>query len=276
MMTARTRAGSAGWGRLGSLEGAARARAIAQAVADLVRPGALDGVRAIDLGAGPGTLGAELAARGASVTAVEGRAASVAAIEALGRELGLGERLQARHADVRSLDWETLGRFDVVLCSGLLYHLELNDIVALAGRMRAACERLTVVDTEVAWGPLAAESSAGRSYHGLRYREFSADATAAEKEASVRSSLDNEGSFWLTRASLHALLDDAGFASSWELGSPAQPRREQRATIVALTGERVQRLAASPEVAPPPARPAEPRLGRAMRARLAVARLRRA
>lgn len=206
---------------------------------------------------------------------MEGRAASVARIEALARELGVSERLQARHADVRTLDWDALGRFDVVLCSGLLYHLELDDAVALAERMREACERVAIVDTEVAWGPLAGAASAGRTYHGLRYREFDPDATADEKEGSVRSSLDNEQSFWLTRASLHALLYDAGFASSWELGAPGQPRREARATVAALVGERVRDLAAGPRIDPASARPAEPRPGRVMRARLALARLRR-
>jgi hypothetical protein len=71
---------------------------------------------------------------------------------------------------------------------------------------------------------------------------------------------------------LHGLLHDAGFASSFELGSPGQPRRGQRATIAALTGERIGRLALEPDRPLPPARPGERELGRLERARLAIAR----
>ncbi len=262
-------------GYVGTPEGAGRARAVAQAVSDFVRAGDLDGVRALDLGAGSGVLAAELAARGAEVLAVEGREANVADIEAVRDALDLGGRLEARLADVRTLDWPALGRFDVILCSGLLYHLELDDVVALTERIRGACSRLALFDTEVAWGPVARAASAGRPYAGLRYREFAAETGAAEKQASVRASLDNEQSFWLTRPSLHALLHDAGFSSSWELGTPGQLRRHQRATVAALVGERVSALAVEPAVELPSARPWEPPAGRVLRARVALARLRR-
>ncbi len=274
-MGVQTPRGARAFGYVGSPEGAARARAVAQAVTDFVRAGDLDGVRALDLGAGSGVLAAELAARGAEVLAVEGRAANVADIEAVRDALDLGARLQPRLADVRTLDWAALGRFDVILCSGLLYHLELDDVVALAERMRGACSRLTIVDTEVAWGPVARAASAGRPYAGLRYREFAAETGAVEKEASIRASLDNEHSFWLTRSSLHALLHDVGFSSSWELGTPGQPRRHQRATVAALVGERVGALAVEPRLELPSARPGEPPAGRVLRARVALARLRR-
>lgn len=50
-------------------EGAARLRALAQTVADLAP---VDGLRAIDLGAGGGELSVELALRGATVVAIAG------------------------------------------------------------------------------------------------------------------------------------------------------------------------------------------------------------
>jgi SAM-dependent methyltransferase len=252
-------------------EGAARVRALAQAVADLVRPDGLEGLRAIDLGAGGGELSAELALRGAAVVAVEGRDQNAAAIEALRERHGIpAERLRVELADVRALDWDALGRFDVVVCSGLLYHLELGDQVALARAMRAACDRIAFVDTEVAWG--AVERRGG--YTGHSFREHDPGASAADRRAARLASLDNQESFWLTRASLHALLHDAGFSSSWELGAPDQPRRRQRATVVAIAGEPVATLATDPAAALPGGRPADPVGGRLDRARIGFARLR--
>jgi SAM-dependent methyltransferase len=235
-------------------EGAARIRALEQAVADLVSGGSLDGLRAIDLGAGSGQLSAALASRGASVIAVEGREENARAI----RELGIDVRVD----DVRSLPWDQLGRFDIVVCSGLLYHLELADQIALAKAMRRACNRIAFIDTEVAWGPVERRGDLS----GHSFREHPPGSTPEQKEASALASLDNDESFWLTRASLHALLHDAGFSSSWELGGPGQPRRERRATVVAIAGERVDGAAS--------ARPAEPDPGRIARARIRLARLR--
>jgi SAM-dependent methyltransferase len=235
-------------------EGAARIRALVQAIPDLA------GSSVLDLGAGNGEIAAELALRGAHVTAVEGRLENADLIRALRKEHNIARSsLEVLVSDVRQLDWDILGEFDVIVCSGLLYHLTLPDAVELTKRMHGACRRLVVVDTEVAWGPLVED---GR-YAGLPFREH----------PSPLSSLGNEESFWLTRASLHALLHDAGFASSWELGSPGQPRRETRATVVAYKGERVERLELEPERELPEARPSELEPGRLMRARLALARL---
>jgi SAM-dependent methyltransferase len=237
-------------------------------VADLA---AADGLRAIDLGAGGGELSAELALRGASVVAVEGREQNARAIEELRARHGIEpERLQVLLADVRELDWPALGRFDVVVCSGLLYHLELEDQIALTRAMRSACDRLAFVDTEVAWGPVEERSG----YSGHPFREHDPGASSQDLAAARLASLDNEHSFWLTRSSLHALLHDAGFSSSWELGAPGQPRRERRATLVAVAGERVDRPITDAGAAPPPARPAEPASGRLDRARVGIARLR--
>ena len=252
-------------------EGAARSRALVQAIADLVRPGGLEGLRALDLGAGGGELAVELALRGATVVAVEGREQNAAAIDALRKRNAVAEeRLEVRIADVRDLDWGALGRFDVIVCSGLLYHLELGDQVVLTRAMRGACDRIAFVDTEVAWGPV--ERRGG--YAGHSFREHDPGADAGERAAARLASLDNLESFWLTRASLHALMYDAGFSSSWELGAPGQPRRERRATVVAVAGETVAGLASAPGGAAPDARPADPRPGRVERARLRVARLR--
>jgi SAM-dependent methyltransferase len=258
---------------LASAEGAARLRAVVQAVFDFVRPGDLDGLRALDLGAGAGGIAVELALRGAAVIAIEGREVNCEEIRALRDAHGLGDRVGVLLGDVRTVDWDTVGEVDVVVCSGLLYHLELSDAVALVVAIRRACRRLLVLDTEVAWGPVEARSVAGRTYCGHAYREHAPEASPSERLASRRASLDNENAFWLTRASLHALLHDAGFTSSWEMGAPGQPRRERRATLVGLVGHAAEGLALGSSHALPSSRPPEPQQGRLQRARLAVARV---
>jgi SAM-dependent methyltransferase len=240
-------------------EGAARIRALVQAISDL---GELSGARMLDLGAGDGEIAVELALRGARVVAVEGRAENAADIRSLGADRRAAVELI--ESDVRALDWAALGSFDVIVCSGLLYHLVLADALALARSMRGACTRLLLVDTEVAWGPVEQAEADGRSYSGLQFRE----------NPSRLSSIGNEESFWLTRPSLHALLYDAGFASSWELGAPWQPRRETRVTVAALAGDRVSALELDRSRALPDPRPVEPAAGRVLRARLALAKLR--
>lgn len=252
-------------------EGAARLRALAQTIADLVGADRIDGMRALDLGAGGGELAAELALRGAAVVAIEGREQNALAIEALRDRLGIApDLLRVQVADVRSLDWHALGSFHVVVCSGLLYHLELDDQVALARAMRAACEQIAFVDAEVAWGPV--ERRGG--YAGHSFREHDPGATAGERAAARLASLDNAESFWLTRPSLHALLHDAGFSSSWELGAPAQPRRDRRATVAAVAGDRVAALASDAGRGLGDGRPEEAAGGQVERARVGLARLR--
>jgi SAM-dependent methyltransferase len=250
-------------------EGAARARALVQAIHDLLGRDDLQALRALDLGAGGGEIAAELAARGASVVAVEGRRTNAEAIRSLrnGKDLAFDVVV----ADVRRLDWEALGSFDVVVCSGLLYHLELPDALALVRAARSAC-RLLLVDAEVAWGPLEERVVEGRAYAGLAFAEHDALSTRAEREAARLASLDNVESFWLTRDSLHALLHDAGFSSSWELGAPGQPRRTERATVAALAGKQVPGALIDAGAATPDARPLERSHGRITRGRVWLVR----
>jgi SAM-dependent methyltransferase len=242
-------------------EGAARLRALVQAIADHGAP--IEGLSVLDLGAGTGAIAVELALRGARVTAIEGRRENVERIGALAAEHPAAGGVEVVEADVRELEWERLGAFDVVICSGLLYHLELPDAVRLVHAIRLAARRLALIDTELAWGPVRDDEVDGLRYAGILF---------AEDVSERRASIGNTTSFWLTRASLHALLHDAGFSSTWELGSPGQPRRERRATVAALPGERVVSLALDPALALPGARPAEPALGRLQRARVALAR----
>ncbi|MHB8658425.1 MAG: class I SAM-dependent methyltransferase [Solirubrobacteraceae bacterium] len=230
-------------------------RRILQLVADLaVAP--MDELRVIDLGALEGLYGLELALRGAEVVFVEGREVSAAKIRFAARELGL-ERVEVRTEDVRRLSSATHGHFDVVLCLGLLYHLDHASLLELLARMLDVCRGVLVLDTHIAleddelnvvgvdlWiDPAASLSSmrevsrGGRTYRGRDYLEHRPEAGDAERLGSLWASLDNGTSFWPTRPSLLSALVEAGFTSVLECHAPPLiGLPPDRVTLVALGG----------------------------------------
>ena len=75
------------------------------------------------------------------MVAIEGREANAAKARVAAEVLGL-ERLEIRVEDVRELSAERHGTFDVVLCLGLLYHLDADDLFPFIDTARR-CLRLT-------------------------------------------------------------------------------------------------------------------------------------
>ena len=217
------------WTMRPGLAGAAEARVArtVQLVSDLC--GSLDGLRVLDLGALEGGFSVELARRGASVVAVEGRAAHVAKIELARDALGL-EGLAVVEGDVRRLDPASLGTFDVVLCLGILYHLEARDAAALVELVAACTRRVALFETQVGLAPRERFAHGGHEYAGVPY---------AEDVAQPAASLDNPESFWFTRASLLNLLARSGFTSVSEALVPYVPAISafrDHVTLVALKG----------------------------------------
>lgn len=110
----------------------------------------LAGHRAIDIACHQGWFASQLARRGADeVLAVDARAEHVADTRLIAEALGLGN-LRVQQTDVHDLEQAQLGRFDLVLMLGLIYHLE-NPIGALR-RARALTRRLCVIETQVVPG----------------------------------------------------------------------------------------------------------------------------
>ena len=111
-------------------------------------PDGNSGKNALDIACHQGYFSVQLAQRGfAAVTAVDARADHIEDVQLI--TAGLGEsRISARQCDVHALSTEAVGGpFDLVLCFGLLYHLE-NPIGALR-RAREMCRGLCVVETQV-------------------------------------------------------------------------------------------------------------------------------
>ena len=101
----------------------------------------LQGRRVLDVGCGVGHLSQFFLQRGCSVVAVDGRETNLEALRL--RYPGL----ESRRVDVDTESLAPLGRFDVVFCYGLLYHLE-NPVAGLRS-MAAVCDDMLLLETLV-------------------------------------------------------------------------------------------------------------------------------
>jgi 2-polyprenyl-3-methyl-5-hydroxy-6-metoxy-1,4-benzoquinol methylase len=192
------------------------------AIHDLLRrlvPQPLAGRRAVDLGCLEGGLSFELWRAGLQVLGVEVREDNLARCRRLQAYYGAGGEMEFLQADVR--EFRPARPYDVVVCSGLLYHLDdpaaylhaLGELTAPGG--------LLFLDTHVApedvdlpaceyrpWlSPLMSREQDGLT---LRWREYAEDVTKAE------SSIGNAVSLWLDADSHVELLLRAGFARVFE------------------------------------------------------------
>jgi SAM-dependent methyltransferase len=230
---------------------------IVQVVADVVGTADLSGVRIVDLGCLEGGFAIELALHGAEVVGVEGREAAVVRGRFAAGALGL-DRCSFVQDDVRNFSLERYGCFDIVLCLGLLYHLELEDGLALLRAMRGVCRRALVLDTHVSLTGRQRIVSGGRTYRGHRYVEHASGDGAEVIRSREWASLGNVSSFWLTRPSLYDALAESGFSTVLEahLPQPAGELRADRVQLVAFAGERIDvRTVARPAGTPAPYRP---------------------
>lgn len=213
----------------------ARLRRIVQLVTDVSRR-RLSDLRILDLGAHEGGFAVELASQGATVVAVEARHDSAAKAR-FAQDVMRLERLRVIEDDVRNLDPLELGAFDVVLCLGLLYHLDGPEVFELLSRIADHCQGTAVIETQVSLSARTTVEHRGRIYAGCRYRE-----NLSKPGASVI----NRESFWPTRASLLNALDAVGFPTVFECLNPVIPAlaaARDHVTLVALAGERAQLVA---------------------------------
>ena len=213
-----------------------KVRRVLQLVRDLAgKP--MDALRVLDLGCGEGVYAIEAALAGADVTALDARTQRMDAGAACAARHGIAN-VRFLQDDVRRVDRERLGSFDVVLLLGLLYHLDAPDVFDVLERVRDLCVRMVVVDTLVALDGPDEATWRGRAYRGRRVREHGDDDTPEERRAKVLKSIDNTFSFRFTKRALLEALRDAGFTSVLECHVPFEPfKAPDRVTLVALKGE---------------------------------------
>src|SRR5262249_37408365 len=129
-------------------------------------------------------------------------------------------------ADVKEFTRDRYGDFDVVLCLGLLYHLDRP--VAWLQQAAAATRAVLIVDTHLApdddaivhldprltrLGPLHPQMDGEWAAEGRWFQELG---PAPDPLRGRWAAFSNAASFWLTRASLVGALQRAGFDSVLE------------------------------------------------------------
>jgi len=212
---------------------------IVQMVSDhLDKP--LEGSKILDLASLEGDFAAEFAARGAVVTAIEGREVNVKkAKERFSWQTDhKWNNLKFVQDDVRNLTTQKYGRFDVVLCLGILYHLDFPDCLKFLKSIADVCDDFAIIDTHVGINDERVVYE-GKDYFGWRYSEYGFKPTQEIQERSRWASIDNVKSFWFTKASLTNALIDAGFSSVYECQYPAwNDMPGNRVALIAIKNKR--------------------------------------
>lgn len=198
-----------------------RLRRLLQVAADTVgRP--LSECRVLDLACLEGHYGVEFGLHGAEVVGIEGRKANVIKCEFAQNELGL-DRVKFIKGDVRELSVESYGQFDIVICSGILYHLRAEEAWRLLRSMHDVCKGIVLIDTFIALESHTTVQAGERDRSGLFYTEHSETASQETKGSALWASLDNESSFWFTAPSLLNMISEIGFTSCLEILLPVMP-----------------------------------------------------
>lgn len=199
-------------------------------------------LRVLDLGCLEGGYAIQFAQRGAEAVGIEIRRAHVEKAQFVKQVLGL-DRLTFVHEDVRNLSAERFGTFDVVICAGILYHLDHPDVFKLLRSIGTICRRAAIVDTHVALAAQVEVQFEGEVYQGRKYPEFAPNLTPDQKERDLWAAIDNNESLWLTRDSLLRALHHSGFTSVFEALLPFRAPVHDRCALVAVKGPACPELA---------------------------------
>jgi 2-polyprenyl-3-methyl-5-hydroxy-6-metoxy-1,4-benzoquinol methylase len=200
--------------------------------------------RVLDLGCLDGMFSIEFALHGAETVGVEIRESNIRKAIFCQETLGL-KNLSFRQGDVRHISEANHGRFDIIVCSGIFYHLTAEDAFKLVSSMFSMTDKLVIIDTHIALQSREKAILAGNEYFGYSCREHGKNATQAQKSRRPWASWDNPTSFWFTRPSLINMLNRAGFSSVYENFVPlhknyGNPGLEcvDRCTFVAVKSQR--------------------------------------
>jgi len=113
-------------------------------------PDGLAGKTAVDLACHQGYFSVHMVNSGVeSVLSIDARPEHIEDTQLISRVMGI-ENINTLQSDVHLLDTDSLGEHDIVLCLGLIYHLE-NPIGALR-KARALCKDVCIIETQVVPG----------------------------------------------------------------------------------------------------------------------------
>ena len=97
--------------------------------------------RVLDLGCLEGAISIFFAQNGFSTVGVDARSSHISKAEFASNVLGLSNRCSWICSDVTDQDfWQSIGKFDIIICSGLLYHIDACDIHPLLVNIFEHCK----------------------------------------------------------------------------------------------------------------------------------------
>lgn len=215
-------------------------RRVVQIISDLTG-GHFDSLRILDLGSLEGLYTIELGLSGVrEAVGIEGRDANLEKGEFSKDTLQI-KNISFLKDDVRNLSEEKYGRFDIILCLGLLYHLDGASAFHLLAKMYDMCDKFLVIDTHI-----ALKNDEKLEYRGVRYfgtytKEFKKGISREKKLKRVWNALDNEKSFLFSKKSLLRALNIIGFTSIYECQVPFEYiKPEDRLTLIAIKGKKAK------------------------------------
>ncbi len=214
-----------------------RLRRILRCCLDL-SPRPISEMRVLDLACLEGQYGIELALHGArEVVGVDIRKGNIEKSRYVARQLNLNN-IRFIEANVLELSRENIGTFDLVICSGIFYHIHQDSLESFAHTVADLCDHLTILDTFVSSKDVEAINSNGRKYYGRTYVEHDESTTMGERISDVWASVHNTTSFWLTHHSLMNMLNTVGFTSILRQELPTMAATsDDRRTYVAIKGQ---------------------------------------
>jgi len=196
-----------------------RLKRILQVVSDISKK-PLDTIKVLDLGSLDGQFSLEFAYHGADVTGLEIREDNVAKSNFCKENLKL-TNVTFIQDDVRNITSESHCKYDVIICSGLLYHLTGYDSIELMPKLYEMTNNIVIIDTHIALEPSDTWTTPwGKQYNGKTIQEHTSDEPDDLKESRILASSGNDDSFWFTRPSLVNLMLDSGFTSVYEAFGP--------------------------------------------------------
>lgn len=220
-----------------------RLRRLTQVAQDTVgKP--LKDCRVLDLACLEGHYALELAAHGAEAVGIDVRDEHLIKCNYAREGLNL-TRCSFVKDDVRNLSRERYGQFDIVICSGILYHLKADDAVQFIHRIADVTRTggIVLIDTFVSLFGRTAIRVGERELRGHHYFEHYDNDDEATRTSRLWASIDNASSFWLTEPSLINLLLAAGFTTVATVHTPTMPGCAQdRRTYLACRGTGISLL----------------------------------
>lgn len=184
----------------------------------------LQGKRVLDLACGEGGHSISFAQHGASVIGIEGRKLYVERARFAAEVLAV-PNVEFVRGDVRKLD-RSLGSFDIVIFSGILHHLGVEDFDEMVEQLGGLASDLlllythTSTDVSVKNHRLEGPVKTRRGCEGHLFREHQDGDTPEHRESRIRSSLDNTFSFWVREENLVESLREAGFSHISKVMTP--------------------------------------------------------